>query len=494
MLAFCTYYYIRYRRFLSDTPPGPKPLPFLGNIFDIPTEKYWVVYNEWSKEYNSELISVRAFGQLTIIINSARAARELLGRRSSNYSDKPRLPMLELIGWDWNPGFMPYGERWRVRRRLLHRGLNVNAVATYYPVQVKHTKYFLAKLRRDPRSFVRHIKELTAGLTLDIAYALEDDACASDAHDGFQMLSDSLTPAAALVNAIPALKYVVEWLPMANYHAFAERSRQLCHRIRYDSLTKVKRQVADGTARPSLTLSMLNSSEGRDEEAVADVAGVIFGGESNTSTASAIHAGLQALALHPDVQRRAQAEIDAVVGRDRLPGHEDMPSLPYATAICREILRWHAVGPLGAPRAAIDDDVYDGWLIPAGSTILWNAWAISHDPETYPNPNAFIPERFLDENGQLNGKEEDTNFGYGRRECVGIHFAKATLWVTIASMLSIFNLFKAKDEQDNEIEISTERTTGLASHPVPFVCDIRVRDDNAEELLDSLTLAAEAES
>jgi hypothetical protein len=117
VVAFCFHCYTRYRCLISATPPGPVPIPFLGNIFDIPAETYWVTYNEWAKKYGSEffffprhirwiddllssgegdLISVRAFGQLTVIINSAKAARELLGRRSSNYSTKPRLAMLEL--------------------------------------------------------------------------------------------------------------------------------------------------------------------------------------------------------------------------------------------------------------------------------------------------------------------------------------------------------------------------------------------------------------
>jgi cytochrome P450 len=66
---------------------------------------------------------------------------------------------MDSVEWDWNPGFMPYGERWRVRRRLLHRGLNINAVAQYYPVQARHARRFLANLARKPALFVQHIEE-----------------------------------------------------------------------------------------------------------------------------------------------------------------------------------------------------------------------------------------------------------------------------------------------------------------------------------------------
>jgi cytochrome P450 len=73
-----------------------------------------------------------------------------------------------------------------------------------------------------------------------------------------------------------------------------------------------------------------------------------------------------ALALYPEVQRRARAELDAVIGRERLPEHSDKASLPYIDAICREILRWHAIAPLGVPLRSVHDDIYEGKLIPGG--------------------------------------------------------------------------------------------------------------------------------
>ena len=73
------------------------------------------------------------------------------------------------------------------------------------------------------------------------------------------------------------------------------------------------------------------------------------------------------MAMHPEIQKKAQAEIDAVVGNMRLPDFDDRPSLPYIEAICREIVRWRVVVPLGIVRKNICDDVYEGWLIPKGT-------------------------------------------------------------------------------------------------------------------------------
>ena len=121
-----------------------------------------------------------------------------------------------------------------------------------------------------------------------------------------------------------------------------------------------------------------------------------------------------AMALDPEVQKRAQKELDAVVGTERLPEPSDRPSLPYVNALVKELFRWHLATPIRAPHRVVADDEYNGYLIPGGATVFVNMWsvyrscllawqylkvvsrAILHDPEVYPQPNDFMPERFLD--------------------------------------------------------------------------------------------------
>lgn len=128
--------------------------------------------------------------------------------------------------------------------------------------------------------------------------------------------------------------------------------------------------------------------------------------------------------LHPELQRRAQAELDSVIGSPdsqtfRLPTLEDVPSLPYITALLKESLRWVPVQPISLPHASIEESEFRGWRIPKGSVILPNAWTMLHDEKTYKDPFEFRPERFLSSEGH----EPEPNpsnlgvFGFGRR-CV----------------------------------------------------------------------------
>lgn len=80
------------------------------------------------------------------------------------------------------------------------------------------------------------------------------------------------------------------------------------------------------------------------------------------------------MALYPEVQKKAQQQLDSVITRGRLPNFSDLQALPYIRAIVKELLRWHSVTPIGVPHRAIADDVYNGFLIPAGSIITTNLW------------------------------------------------------------------------------------------------------------------------
>ncbi|KAI0313556.1 cytochrome P450, partial [Amylostereum chailletii] len=128
--------------------------------------------------------------------------------------------------------------------------------------------------------------------------------------------------------------------------------------------------------------------------------------------------------LHaPEVQRRAQEELDRVTGKGRLPTFEDSADLPYITAIAKESLRWESVTPLGLPHALKEDDIYAGYFIPAANLYWMCPWPHqSHDESVYPDPMSFKPERFL--HGEKVREPNTIAFGWGRRICPGRFLAE----------------------------------------------------------------------
>ncbi|KAJ6474242.1 cytochrome P450 [Mycena sanguinolenta] len=164
------------------------------------------------------------------------------------------------------------------------------------------------------------------------------------------------------------------------------------------------------------------------------------------------------MALHADVQKKAQLEIDTVIGTDRLPEFKDRPSLesfsllPFVNALCQDTMRWRPVLPIGVHHATTTDDVYNGYFIPKGNYSA--EFPFIHVDSIYPDPECFNPDRFLTEDGKLNDDASVLAFGFGRRLCPGRHNADDTIWATIVSVLSTFDIAKAKDAAGNEIDIN----------------------------------------
>ncbi|KAG8717359.1 hypothetical protein FRC09_014391 [Ceratobasidium sp. 395] len=152
-----------------------------------------------------------------------------------------------------------------------------------------------------------------------------------------------------------------------------------------------------------------------------------------------------AVTMFVDVQKKAQQEIDAVVGLDRLPVMDDRTGLKYIDRLIEEVLRWQPIAPLGGPHACSRDDVYQGYNIPKGTVVFANVWAMTRDTSAYSDPERFDPDRYLDPNVPY-----APAFGFGRRMCPGLHYAKASLFLTISSVLAVFNIVLAKDSDGND--------------------------------------------
>ncbi|KAH7886702.1 cytochrome P450 [Phlebopus sp. FC_14] len=277
----------------------------------------------------------------------------------------------------------------------------------------------------------------------------------------------------------PFLKYLPTWLPGFSFYRDAPVSRDFARKVLDTPFNFVKQSMADGSAQPSLVSEFLSRSKeadgSLDEEIIKEVAA--------SATASTVVTFFMVMAMYPEVQKRAQAELDEVVGRGRLPDFDDRETLPYVEAVLRETLRWFLAIPAGVPHATTEDDVYNGFFIPKNTVVMVNVWAIAHDESIYEDPHIFNPSRFLTPEGKLNDDNMHYIFGFGRRICPGRYLAEASIWIAIASLLAAFQIKKARDERGEEIEIRPQFTSGQVVRPSPFKCEIVPRSGELERLV-----------
>jgi cytochrome P450 len=169
----------------------------------------------------------------------------------------------------------------------------------------------------------------------------------------------------------------------------------------------------------------------------------------------------------------------------RLPTAEDRPDLPYVDALVKEVFRWQNVVPLGVPHRLTAEDTHAGHRIPAGSVVIANIWAMTHDPNTYADPLVFRPERFLGATPERDPRE--LVFGFGRRVCPGQHLAEVSVWLACALSLAAFSIRPAPGAPLPEPKMSD----GTISHPAPFACSIEPRSESMAELVRAVSLTNE---
>ncbi|KAJ7912219.1 cytochrome P450 [Mycena leptocephala] len=472
---------------LLPLPPGPRKLPLVGNLFDLPPTFEWEAYVEWSRKFGENKL---------IVLSSFVATEALLEKRSAIYSDRSHLPMLvDLMGWDWSL----VGRLMRYGKNL--QGFNIANSQTFRPKELEATHGLLRRL---------HIRQMAGELILSVTYGIEvlpvDDPYIALVEEAVQSASEATIPGKFLVDSIPMLKYVPHWVPGAGFKRKANEWRKLGQALLDVPFAEVKRQIALGTAPPSFTaqsLQILNESDEAyyEEATVKGTAGIMYVAGSDT-TVAALTTFVLAMLANPEAQKKAQLEIDSVTSQRRLPDFGDEDSLPYVSALVKEVLRWRPVAPIGLqylisrrlhienslryPSFFACEDEYCGYRIPANSIVIGNVWAILHDEVMYPDPLTFKPERFL-----LNGKpnpdvrDPQAAFGFGRRICPGRHMAMSSVWITVASTLATFDITKAVGLDGQTIEPTYEYLSELVSRPAPFQCSIRPRSQDAVALIEA---------
>lgn len=189
--------------------------------------------------------------------------------------------------------------------------------------------------------------------------------------------------------------------------------------------------------------------------------------------------------LYPEVQKKAQQEIDSVISPYKLPTTTDRPRLPYVNAILKECLRILPVSPLVAPHCLRQEDSYLSYRIPKKSVIYANIWAIMHNPHIYKDPHIFRPERHLRPHLDLDPAAKRFHdpstyaFGFGRRACPGQFLAEPTIFLVIAATLSVFEIRNAPGQDMPRVDC----TTGAFSHPTEFGYRLVLREEGREALI-----------
>ncbi|KAG2144723.1 cytochrome P450 [Suillus bovinus] len=410
-------------------PPSPSTWKLRGHF--LPPRKSFLTIAGWIDEHDF------------VVIGRYRAAMDIMENQGAALADRPRMIAAgEIFSGGQGLTSTPFGEKFRLKRRALHTHLQPKAAEAYQPLLMSHAKNLVLDILDDPHNFQNHVITFSSTTMMKVAYGTTTPTSATDplVREMYQLMkvvSKLLRPDAYyLVDSIPWLKHI-PWYGQELKQGF-ERSK----RLHTGQLNRVKEQMrSNADIGPSFTRFMLENSDhyGLTEVETAFLSAAFFGAGSDTTTL-AMCIVLLAAACFPEEQGKVQAELDAVIGSHRAPTFADQQSLVRLRAFISEALRWRPVAPNGVPHRTTKDVIWENYCIPAGTTVFGNTWSICRDPEVFPEPDAFKPRRWINDQGCL--KDDLTNFlfGFGRRVCPGQHVANRSVFISTALILWAFQL------------------------------------------------------
>ncbi|QRW07071.1 cytochrome P450 family protein [Ceratobasidium sp. AG-Ba] len=345
-------------------------------------------------DQHGPFITIRLLQRYAFVISDPQLVTELFEKRAANYSDKEENEMVKLTGWSTDLVFFQYGPQFRRYRAILNRATNNRAAQDYIPLQQHEVKKLIKRIAEDPERFLDHIRLLAASIAIRIAYGYQvksfEDPFVTTAERHMQGFGDCTQPWNWMVNVFTPLRYLPDWLPIAPFQRRVKEVKDIILAHREKPFAYVQEQIAAGTAERSFVAKLLQPEDGSivdDEmkEEIKSIAGTFYGGGADT-TVSIIQSFFLAMILYPEAQAKSQKEIDsyflkqAEAGKPRTildPG--DRPSLPYTSALVRELQRWHPIAPVIFHRSGPHDDnnvIYEGktYRIPARSLVMCNIW------------------------------------------------------------------------------------------------------------------------
>ncbi|KAH9956358.1 cytochrome P450 [Russula dissimulans] len=476
-------------------PPGP-PGNVAGEFTNTPMA---VVFEKWRQKYG-RIFSFKLGTRLVVVLNDINATFDLLDKRGEIYSSRPRFVAAHDILSGGKRGLSsPYGEHWRKWRKLQHMGMNGKAALYYREQQTLESSILLRDMLARGSGDDRFLQRFVTSNVLGIAYGrrvsdLEDEMISSHYQSALEF-QRACTPGKYIVETWPSLLWLprpLQWFRPAI--EALEKIRDKDTEIYMAFFNNVKRRNSAGTAKDCMAIYSLSNNQGMSDIDIAYALSAPFSAGVDT-TLSTIRWCLVAALCFPKITERLQAELDSVVGRDRMPAFDDERSLPLFAAFIKEVTRWRPVVPVGIAHATSKGDVYDGYDIPRGTTVFGNIDVLVKDPNLFEDPETFDPSRFLFPHqpaGNWSGKVDSDftlPFGFGRRVCPGMHVALRSTFISVARIFWAFDLLPAADGRIIDPTKTVDR--GATRESAPFQFHLRVRHPDVERIVEAESAEAD---
>ncbi|KAG6782277.1 hypothetical protein POTOM_011671 [Populus tomentosa] len=473
-----------------NLPPGPKPWPIIGNLNllagPLPHRNMHALVQKYGP------IMQLKFGSYPVVVGSSvEMAEAVLKTNDVKLADRPKIAAGKYTTYNYsNITWSQYGPYWRQARKIcLMEIFSPKRLDQFETVRVQELQALLRKLfvsAGKPINARDNFSDLSLSvisrLVLGKNYTVKDgNQKEYMSPKEFKEMIDELF----LLNGVLDIGDSIPWLAFLDLQGYIKRMKavgQLFDGFLEHTLNEhqqrrkgVKNYVPQDMMDILLQLSDDPNLEVQlDRTAVkAFTMDLIAGGTE--SSAVTTEWAMAELLKKPEYFKRANEELDRVIGRDRWVEERDIVNLPFINAICKETMRLHPVSPFLVPRLAREDIQLGGYDIPKGTRVMVNVWTIGRDASIWEKPHEFCPERFIGKSIDVKGHNfELLPFGAGRRMCVGYSLGLKVIQASVANLLHGFK-WKLPGDMTTE-ELNMQEIFGLSTpKQIPLVAELEPR-------------------
>ncbi|XP_060181347.1 geraniol 8-hydroxylase-like [Lycium barbarum] len=476
LIFACSLLFVLSKIHSKKLPPGPSPWPIIGNLHSLGAKPHISLAN-LAKIYGP-IVSLRLGQITTVVISSSSMAKQVLKNQDQAFSTRFIPNALQAHNhYKFSVPWLPICTQWRILRRILNTNI-------------------LSSNRLDANQHLRSqkVKELIAyctkcsqeGAALDVGQAafktnlnlLSNTLFSKDLVDPFSNSEVELKEVIWSIAAEAGKPNLVDFFPILERIDPQGIRRRIT--IQFGKLFKLFDDLIDerleekrrGCSEKSDVLEVLlnistKNPEEIDQNHIKSMFLDLFAAGTDTTT-STLEWAMAELLRQPEIMKKVQAELAKVIGKGKSVEETDASRLPYLQCIIKETLRMHPPFPLLVPRKVEQDVELCDYIIPKGSQVLINAWAIGRDSTFWEDPLVFKPERFWNSDLDMRGKHfELIPFGVGRRICPGLPLALRMVPVMLGSILNSFNWKLEEDIGPEELAMEEKFGITLAkAHPL----------------------------
>ncbi|CAO2585413.1 Cytochrome P450 2C70 [Lemmus lemmus] len=453
-------------------PPGPTPLPIVGNILQVDVKNINKSLRTLSKEYGP-VFTVYLGMKPTVVLYGYEALKEALIDRGDEFSGKTQSSLLSKVSQGLGISFSN-GEIWKQTRRfslMVLRSMGMGKKAIEDRIQ-EEVFYLLEALRKtngspcDPSYLLACVPcNVISAVIFQHRFDYDDELFREFMEHFYRTLNILASPWVQLCSAYPILYS----LPGSHKKFFKHTSEQKEFILK--EIKKHQESLSLNSPQDFIDYFLIRMEKEKENkkseftmENLVITISDLFGAGTET-TSSTMKYGLLLLLKHPEVTAKIQEEIARVIGRHRRPCMQDRNHMPYTDAVLHEIQRFIDFVPFPLPRKTTQDVKFRGYHIPKGTSVMTCLTSVLHDDKEFPHPEKFDPGHFLDEKGNFKKSDYFLAFSAGKRACIGEGLARMEMFLILTSILQNFTLKPLVNPEDIDI---TPVQTGLLSLPPSY--------------------------